>query len=145
MDFESVDFEKLRSLFEILFAIVRLTGESELLENLGQFVEFVAIVVEFAEFGVGLEPKSVVFRVSQRLQRPLVKVLQKFHIFRGGNVIEDRVDRLFRVIPRDGTFDIRQQLAVADHHLFDVAQLKVYLDHLLERLEPPFSLFLFQI
>ena len=141
LNFESVYLEELRSLFEIFLAVVCLTREPQLLEDLGQFVKLVSVVVKFAEFCVGLEPESVVFRVSQRLQRRLVKVLQEFHIFRGGDVIENGVDRLFGIVSRHGAFDIAQQLTVPRHHLLDVPQLKVYLDHLLERLESPFALF----
>ena len=61
-------------------------------------------------------------------------------MLRRGNVVEDGVDGLFRVVPRDGALDVGQQLFVLVHHGVVVVQPEVDLDHLLEGFEAPLSL-----
>lgn len=42
-------------------------------------------------------------------------------LFRGGDVVEDGVDRFFGVVPRDCTLDVGQQLLVTIHHLLVIS------------------------
>jgi hypothetical protein len=43
-------------------------------------------------------------------------------------------------LPRDSCFDVCEQLLVSEHHLLEVAEPEVDLDHLLECLEAPLPL-----
>ena len=81
------------------------------------------------------------------------------------NIVEDVIDRLFRVVARDSLFDVGQQLGVVlrglgfarmlagysrrvgglfGTHIFVQPKLELDFDCLFQPLEAPFTLFLFQ-
>ena len=57
-----------------------LTGFVQLLEYFGQLRILFVVVVEFAEFEFGLEPKAIVFRFLQRQKSGLVEILEQVHL-----------------------------------------------------------------
>eukprot|EP00050_Salpingoeca_kvevrii_P018754 m.78008 g.78008 ORF g.78008 m.78008 type:complete len:395 (+) comp8152_c2_seq3:2120-3304(+) len=140
LNLKRVDLEKLCALLQIFGAVLILAGFAQLLNDAGNTQTFALIQVHLAELEVRLEPEALVAGLSQCCQCRLVKVEEQIRLLRIGHVVENRVDGLLRVVARNCTLDVREQLLVGHHHLREPLQLEEKLARLLEGAEAPFAL-----
>jgi hypothetical protein len=103
----------------------------QLLEDALQLCPILTIVIKFPQLGVGLKPQAIVLGFLQCFEGCFIKVLQQLHLgggkkrgqvglrvkgghlFGSGDVVENGVDGLFRVVSCHGAFDVLKELFVA--------------------------------
>lgn len=138
---EGVYLEEVGSLGWVVGAIFCLAGLVQFTDLFGQATIIFLVEPEPCEFGVCLEPQTLIVCGLERLECSGVEL---FHALVGIVIvgilldeIQHVVDGFLRIVPRDGRLDIGQQFLVMLNGLVVSTQSEFELDGLLETLETP--------